>query len=210
METTINNKNHSVVITPGNNGFMVKVALVMVLFCFIANGMKSANKYKKGYDSLSVLEIEGKMISQDKNNVNDYTVELINKDGSIDTLLLKNTNKFKFVLSKNSNYGIRISKSGYISKLISVNTEMNIESDGIYRFIFETSLLKKEALVHLNKEATDLPIAIIHFDEDNDCFMYNKQYTASVKKEMRKTRSFSKTTPLITTESKAIATTYTD
>ncbi|MES2681763.1 MAG: hypothetical protein V4635_17845 [Bacteroidota bacterium] len=207
MNTTINNK---LKLLLGINVLVFKIVMVLALSGFFSNELRSANTHPIEVDSLTCLEIEGRMLCPDKGPKPDYIVELINKDGSIDTVVLKNKNKFKFSLNRNSNYGIRISRSGYVSKLISVNTEINAESEGIHRLMFETSLLKQEALVHLNKEAADLPIAIIHFDSENDCFMYNKKYTAAIKKEMRRTGAVSKTTAYITTESKTRAKTYTE
>jgi hypothetical protein len=202
MNTTINNKFKLIL---GINVLVFKIVMVLALSGFFSNELRSANNQTIDNDSLTCLEIEGRMLCTDKGAKSEYIVELIKKDGSIDTLVLKNRNKFKFSLNRNSNYGIRISRSGYVSKLISVNTEISADSEGIHRLMFETSLLKQEALVRLNKVATDLPVAIIHFDSEKDCFMYNKKYTAAIKREMRRTGSVNKTTASITTESEAPA-----
>ncbi|MBL7933115.1 MAG: hypothetical protein JNL60_14510, partial [Bacteroidia bacterium] len=102
-----------------------------------------------------------------------------------DSLILKDgKTKFGFVLKKNSYYSIRISKKGFISKLVAVNTEILIETDGIHRFNFQTKLMNEALISRLNDDVVDFPVAIIHFDYDNNCFDYNKEYTSYIKREL--------------------------
>ncbi len=178
--------------------------MITVLISLFNTNVKANSVFKAGYDSLTVLEVEGKLL----NPVGGYTVELITNDGKIDTLLVNSRNKFKFMLSKDSYYTIRLSMLGHITKLVSVNTEIFVETDGLYRFMFETTLLKEEALVHLNKDVTDMPIAIIYFDHDSNNFVYSKKYTENLKKEMRKGKSLSHSGNTITTTSKGLAHAY--
>jgi hypothetical protein len=56
----------------------------------------------------------------------------------------------------------------------------------------------------------EMPIAIIQFDNKNDCFEYDKKYTETVKRQLRRSKSFGKHTSLISTDSKALATAYTN
>lgn len=155
------------------------------------------------------LQIQGRITIFGEGVDNECIVELINNNGEIDSLILKdNKLRFRFLLERNSTYAIRISKKGYMSKYVSVNTDINDEDDVIHRFVFETPLLKKEAVVHLNKEAIDLPIAIIHFDTKKHCFNYDKEYTASIKKELRKGRPVDKKNSLIRSNSKELASAY--
>ncbi|WP_317899786.1 hypothetical protein [Aurantibacillus circumpalustris] len=155
------------------------------LFTLTASASKKGNGKK---DSLSCLKIEGKIINADEQQ-GDCIVELIGLHNQIDTVLLKEgKTKFKFILNKDAYYAIRISKTGYISKVIGVNTEILTEVNGIYRFEFETSLIDEAILKSLNPDALDFPIAIVHFDYEKDCFSYNKEYTASIKKQLHTKR----------------------
>ncbi len=187
---------------------------LIIILLFIAGSVWSAPAGKpvhKVSDSLVCLLIQGKITIYGESTDNECIVELIDENGNIDTLVLKdNKLKFRFMLERNSTYAIRVSKKGYMSKYVSVNTEINDENDVIHRFVFETPLLKKEASVHLNPDATDLPIAIIHFDSKKNCFNYDKEYTANVKKQLRKGRSLDKKKMLISTHSKNLASAYTN
>jgi hypothetical protein len=158
-----------------------------ILFCifFCSTGLKSAKQNKLKYDSLSCLRIEGIVTNAGDGIDGECKIELIGLNDVSDSLILREgKRKFKFMLSKNSYYAIRISKKGYISKLVSVNTEMLVENGNIHVFEFETSLMREEALERLNKDMLDFPVAIIHFDYEADCFSYNKEYSAFIKREL--------------------------
>lgn len=161
--------------------FTLSILFCACLFTFTANASKNGRLKS---DSLSCLKIEGKI-----NNANETQeeciIELISLNDQIDTITLKEGKiKFKFMLHKDSYYAIRISKAGYISKLVCVNTEILTQIDGIYVFEFETNLIKEEFAIRLNADILDFPIAIIHFDYENDAFSYNKEYSAYIKKEL--------------------------
>lgn len=192
---------------PKNQLFlMIFMTIMMGLF---SQRARSANDLKPKYDSLTCLEIEGKIVDREEEPTCTYTVELIAVDGKIDTLLTHGKNKFKFLLARDSYYVIRMSKTGYISKMVSVDTEILAQTEDIYRFVFETSLLKEEALVHLNKEVTDMPIAIVYFNHDSNCFVHSKKYTDNIKREMRRSRSLSNGQSMISTDTKEMASGYT-
>jgi hypothetical protein len=184
---------------------IVTTLLLSISLSFVSADLKSENGHKVKYDSLSCLLIEGR-VSSDNEDEGEFVIELITSDGMIDSLLLKEgKKKFKFVLSKDAYYALRISKKGYISKFISVNTEIDIEPEGIYKFNFEISLLREEALTRLNDDAIDFPVAIVHFDYENDCFAYNKEYTNNLKKELYKAKpSKTRIAPVIYTNKSAM------
>lgn len=158
-----------------------------ILFClfFLPAGLKSANQNKLKHDSLCCLQIEGIVTNAGDGIDGECKIELIGLNDYSDSLILREgKRKFKFVLNKNSYYAIRISKKGYISKLVSVNTEMLVENGDLHVFEFETSLIREEALERLNKDMLDFPVAIIHFDYEADRFSYNKEYSAFIKREL--------------------------
>lgn len=178
------------------------ISTILMCLSLLTLNLKSSTKHQLKYDSLSCLQVEGRVLNSDDENGEECIVELINIEGEIDTLILKEgKKKFKFVLEKNSYYALRISKKGYISKLISVNTEIDIQPEGIYKFMFETTLVREEAIKRLNEDVLDFPIAIVHFDYENDCFSYDKEYTDNIKKELHQAKpSKNKIAPVIYTK----------
>lgn len=158
---------------------------ILLFICAGAANLKAAKNQRLKYDSLSCLQLEGLITNANEGQDGECTIELIALDESISTVVLKEgKKKFKFVLNKNSHYAIRVSKKGYISKLVSVNTEILSETAGIHVFEFETSLVKEAAMSKLNKDILDFPVAIIHYDYEMETFSYNKEYSAYIKKEL--------------------------
>ena len=166
---------------------MKKSILTISILIFACLFSLNANATKKGrskMDSLSCLKIEGKITNADEAE-GECIVELIGLNDEIDTITLKDGKiKFKFMLNKDSYYAIRISKVGYISKLVCVNTEILAQTNGIYVFEFETTLIKEAVVKTLNRDILDFPVAIIHFDYQMEAFSYNKEYSAYIKKEL--------------------------
>jgi hypothetical protein len=159
--------------------------IITSLAIIYASGLKASNKGKIKDDTLSCLQIEGQILNADEGADGMCIIELIDNDGLTDSIILKEgRTKFKYVLHKNSYYALRISKVGYISKLISVNTELLTQTDEMFKFKFETSLIQEAALKRLNHDALDFPVAIIHYDYENECFSYNKEYTDNIKKQL--------------------------
>lgn len=166
----------------------MKTSLLHILagisLCFFTLGASAAGSKRVKYDSLSCLQIEG-IIANSEADQNPCIIELIGPKDMIDTLILKEgKKKFRFVLSKNSHYAIRISKKGYLSKIVSVNTDLLTEQPGVHVFEFETTLMREEVAQRLNKDMLDFPVAIIYFDYEHNCFSYNKEYSAYVKREL--------------------------
>lgn len=136
-------------------------------------------------DSNACLVVVGNILNAHDDSDNKCKIELITYNNVTDSVILKGAKKrFRFVLSKDMNYAIRISKKGYISKLISIDTQFFTQSEVLYVFEFSTDLIKEEVAKKLNQDVLDLPVALIKFDYHHNCFSYNKQYTTQIKKEL--------------------------
>jgi hypothetical protein len=130
-----------------------------------------------------VLEIEGKILNSDKDQ-NLTHVYLLCNNNVIDSFVTKDRKKFKVGLKKNCNYVIRLVKTGYVDKMIAVNTKLTPFNEALYRFSFETTMIELAASAKMNKELLDRPIAMIYFDEKKNCFDYSKTYTMNLKREL--------------------------
>lgn len=136
-------------------------------------------------DSSACLEIDGMITNAAGADQNNCTIELLRSNTLIETVILKEGKKrFKFILNKNSEYSIRISRKGYLTKLIGVDTRMPGDHYDVYGFSFETKLVEESASEKLNKDSLDAPIALIYYDNRKDCFQHNKIYTSKIKKEI--------------------------
>jgi hypothetical protein len=131
-----------------------------------------------------VLEIEGKIVNSGKSPAL-TRVELLCDNRVIDSFIMKDQQRmFAFNLKKNNSYTIRISKDGYVSKLVCIDTRVPVFNENLYRFSFETKLIDNETSEKLNKEVLDMPIAMIYFDVKKGCFYYSKAYTSNIKRSL--------------------------
>lgn len=163
-----------------------------VLFSLIFQSVKiSANSILiSKEDSLVYLEIRGKIVIKEndqKNTKNSiYKVELIENNKVIDSILENDNELFVFGLLKNKYYALKVYKTGYVPKLIIVNTfipEKKYLTD-YFIFDFETDLLKVSEEEKLDQDTKDFPLAIVQFDVIKKAFNYNQQYSKNIKQSL--------------------------
>lgn len=131
------------------------------------------------------LRVEGKILNAGLNGAAGCTIELVCDGRSVETLVVNNPKKkFGFNLHKNRNYSLKMSQTGYIEKVVTINTELPLFLDDDYGFFFETSLIDEKESANLNKDVLLMPVARIFFDLKRSCFYYDKAYSDNIKKEM--------------------------
>lgn len=163
----------------------IKIALFsFFLLIFESNYLVASNNIFSG-DSLICLEITGKIKLQNNKGDKKVKIELIRFNTVIDSVLIKHDKKFRFYFAKNTYYTLRISKPGYITKIITVCTILKKfePNESYYKFYFDTELLPALATEILDPEVLEFPIAIIAFDEKLKAFYINEKYTSNIKKE---------------------------
>lgn len=152
--------------------------------CVYVNA-QSGSKHKLQIDTNSRLVIKGKVFFDHQHPAGPVKVELLKHGQVEDSMTLSRNHKhFYLSLKRDSYYTIRVSKPGYASKLICVNTQSNSEINGLYLFQFEVALITETEAKKLDQDAIDFPVALIYFDPDDQAFNYNKKYTASLKKQL--------------------------
>ncbi len=180
---TISNPQTNSTLTPFN-AHLVK-AFTIIGFIFLCLGSGAGNLHPIKIDSNACLVVVGNILNVHDKTDNKCKIELITYNTVTDSVLLKGSkHRFRFVLSKDMNYAIRISKKGYISKLVSIDTKFYTESDVLYTFEFTTDLIKEEEAKKFNPDVLELPVALIKFDYQHNYFSYNKKYTTQIKKEL--------------------------
>ena len=140
--------------------------------------------FAKGNDTSSCLQISGKILKIKTSASNSYTVVLFCENIVVDAKVIKGNNVFKFNLKKNGLYTVRILKDGYVPRSVCVDTKLAEEHVGFYKFHFDTELIEESEAAILNKEALQVPIALISYDVKKHWFNYNAAYTREVKKNI--------------------------
>jgi hypothetical protein len=130
-----------------------------------------------------ILEIDGRILNASAGD-GMTTIEVLSNNAVVETILLREKRNFRLNLKKNSKYTIRLSKRGFVTRLICVDTSLPEAYEDLYRFSFETKLMSEMASEKLNKEYLDLPIAMVFFNEKKGCFYYSKEYTSNLKKTL--------------------------
>ncbi len=137
-------------------------------------------------DTSCCLQIYGRITFKNNPLIGNYKAELLYFGETVDSVMLKCNKSFKFYLKRNSPYAIRISKPGYTSRLICINT--NIDETGnqnsVYTFFFETELIAVKDAMLMDNEALQLPIALISFNKKKGRFDHNHEYTSFVKQKI--------------------------
>lgn len=166
----------------------MKNSLITYLFgfFFLITCFKALGGAKSNPDTLTCLEIDGRILNAGEGDDGTCLIELFNANTVIAWATLKEGKKnFRFMLKKNSVYTIKITKRGYVSRIVCIDTKLALAGeDDLYKFSFETRLIKTSDSEKLNKEFLDFPIALIYFDVKKDSFVYDKEYTSRIKKEI--------------------------
>lgn len=171
--------------TNKTNDMKNKFIILISLFCLgIMSAPASAANHKNRQDSLVCLEISGRLLNLKSAEDKLYKVELLYNGIVVDSLILNDKKEFKFDLRKNCVYGVRITKKGYVGRIISINTQLPEFAKAFFRFQFDTELIEQSLSKNLDKDALDFPIAIISFHEDIKCFYYSEEYTSNIKRQI--------------------------
>jgi hypothetical protein len=149
-------------------------------------GSSSGSAGELKHDSVYCLKIKGRVLNAEDGYASGCKVELLNSQGVIEQMDIKdNKARFAFKLKRNAYYAIRVSKAGFVSRIISINTEFPAEINDVCEFAFDTKLISVEEAKELNGDALDFPIAIVHFHEGTEMFIHNREYTEQIRKEIQ-------------------------
>ena len=128
-------------------------------------------------EPFEVLEISG-TISVDDKGLEEAFVELYEDNEVVDAFETKKNGKFKFSLYNDLIYTIQITKKGFYTKRISVNTTLPKDYDDFSKFQFDIGLTSKEEADY-DPYLAEYPSALIAFDKKKKEFNYDKKYTKS-------------------------------
>jgi hypothetical protein len=136
-------------------------------------------------DSSVCLTVKGKILNATEGPGQLCKVELITNQGSIETLLIQNGKRnFQFKLKRNESYTIRISKDGYLNKLIAISTFVPFPLTEVSEFSFNTQMISIEDAQGSKNGIYSIPIAFIRFDRFSESFVYDLNYATQVKMDI--------------------------
>lgn len=166
--------------------------IVFILLMLLANvasafsdDKKKASK-KPHTDAEICLEVSGNLASDIKSSGGVYLVKLIEDNKVIEQVEVGSKEKFKLNLKRDKMYTVKIEKAGFISRMVSVCTQMppNAKRSNLYRFHFDIELFSEAFSKYFDADDIDFPIALINYDKSKGLFNYDKNYTARIQEKM--------------------------
>lgn len=133
-------------------------------------------------EPFDVLDISGEITHGDA-SLDGVLVELFEGNKVVDAFETKKNGKFKFTLMSEEIYTIQLTKKGYYTKRISVNTKVPSEIEDTYKFDFDINVDAKEDKEY-DGYLVEYPSALIAYDKKKDEFIFDKTYTKSYFEEI--------------------------
>lgn len=163
---------------------MKRYTTIITILILINNMFSSSKSFAQTIkqDTTICLEIKGKVTNIKNKSDDSYKIELIYYNTVVKNDTISASKAFMYNLKKNSIYSLRISKKGYITKLISIYTKIPNDNQELYHLDFDTELIEEHKSKKLNSDVIDFPITIIYFDEESNWFYFNEEYTNNIKR----------------------------
>jgi hypothetical protein len=167
------------------NIIMKNSIITCIIACLFFLDVKlQASKISKTEPAKACLEVDGKMTRTNTSGNDIYKVELIQCNFIVSSMVLNDKNSFKFKLQNNTHYTIRVSKKGFITRLISVHVNLPKDGKEMQHFQFNTELLTLQEAKALDTDIMNFPAAILSYDDKTDRFYYNDEHVAEKKKQL--------------------------
>lgn len=157
---------------------MKPILLVFACVSLFFSGM--AQEAPNVFDS--TIFVSGKILNISKNSSDKCLVELSDESGVISSKYLPGgKHSFDFELRKNANYTIRITKEGYLPKVLTVNTVLPKNASGVFDFAFNVQLLSVDQGQYISPEVLNRPVALIRYDLLAESFVYDLSFATLMK-----------------------------
>jgi hypothetical protein len=148
--------------------------ILLLSICMLAGKLTAGNNCKSVPDSSFCLELQGKVLNIEEGSDQSCTVTIRKLNGATDTLVLRNgQKKFRRYFQKNTSYTVTVSKVGFISKVIIIDTKLDDFDEKLYRFYFDATMEPDSGDAAFIRQENS-PVALIFFDKKKGCFYYSK------------------------------------
>ena len=167
------------------NIFRLKALLLLLLIIPFSAIAQKKGKTKR--DTAECLLLSGEVnVDCDTNDM--ISVELVLDNEVVEQHDVHSYQPFKFYLLRDKHYTIKLTKEMFIKKTISISTELpkDLKVKSLYKFHFETDLVKAPDLKSQHADAMDFPIALIRYDEVKKKFEYSPKYNDMINDQIDK------------------------
>jgi hypothetical protein len=175
---------------------------VLIAFLFIATSVKSFAITNPAIDTLlkdktkkHYLEMRGYVVLTKESETDKATAQVLDSaviniytGGASKKLLVtymtNKKGKCDFRLPLDQSFVIEVTKAGYITKFIEVNTKVPADQKAAFIFPFQVDIF--EEVKGLDVSALKKAIAKINYSTGIDQFMYDTQYTNRINNDLKK------------------------
>ncbi|MDP4764314.1 MAG: hypothetical protein NWR97_11670 [Salibacteraceae bacterium] len=162
---------------------ILRILLVQLLL--LATSIPMMAQDTTAVEEFTVLTIEGE-ITHKTEKLASVLVELYEQNKMVDAFETKKNGKFKFFLYNNHIYTIQLTKEGYNTKKVTVNTWIPNDFEDEISYEFDLELDELNTILQDEKETLlEYPTAIISFDETRGEFIFNKEYTKGLMEDLK-------------------------
>jgi hypothetical protein len=127
------------------------------------------------------LDISGS-VSAEGDSSDMVSVELVSENVQVEALEVHSFQPFVFHLLRDKQYTVKLVKKKFISKTISIATDMpkELQIKKNYKFHFETDLTRIPDSEATKMDALDYPIALVRYDAVKKKFEYSEKYSKMI------------------------------
>lgn len=111
-------------------------------------------------------------------------ITIYNGDVPYSELWTNKKGKCSFRLPLDKSFKIEVSKPGFVTKHIAVNTRVPFDNKGTYTFTFDVELF--EVVKGLDVSVLNNPIAKVSYRVSEECFAYDVAYTSRINADLKK------------------------
>jgi hypothetical protein len=170
------------------------IAKIILLISIIGLGTKIVSAidiYPSDYTDKYFLEMKGTIKPaeyKDSNvlkNIDSAEVSVINSEDKLFEKVYSNDiGECYLKIPLNEQFIVKISKKGWVTKIINIDTRLNDDKFKKYHMLFEVEMF--EDINELNTPVLNHPIANVYFNEYLKKFDYGYRYTNGVNKKIEK------------------------
>lgn len=159
--------------------------ILFVQLLLLATSIPMMAQDTTAVEEFTVLTIEGE-ITHKTEKLASVLVELYEQNKMVDAFETKKNGKFKFFLYNNHIYTIQLTKEGYNTKKVTINTWVPDDYGDEISYLFDIELDSLSIMLEEHKETLlEYPIAIISFDERKGEFLFNQAYTKGLIEDLK-------------------------
>jgi hypothetical protein len=174
-----------------NNYSKAKVILLLLIIGLSTKILLAEDKYSFEYIDRYCLEMKGIIKPAEykgcetQKNIDSADVSIFTlKDKLLERLYSNELGECFFKLPLNEQYVVKISKKGWVTKILNIDTRLEMEKLKKYEMFFEVEMF--EDVNELNIDVLNQPIANVYFDDLFENFDYNYEYTNRVNRSIEK------------------------